>query len=770
MLLERKIYIPLLLFITTYICWQLYAPELIHSMGSNILSLAGSGGATLIGWLYLKSYPENEDKILLQMIWFCCLFYFVGDLTWFSHELTMGESPEIWHVNTLFYVLSTASLVVGPILFFKNMHQKWTNIRLVVDTLIIVTMIGYGMYHLLDHTILAMIDTSLDSMVMIFYIISDIAIIVVVLINLQWRKLAIFRTIVPLLILQVAWAITDFMYTFTYLSFDSEYFLIIDALWVIALVGFALLIRNRAMNMSMHTQVTNTQELNQEKGWKNTRLITFVYILSTLAVLPVWTNVIVLTLIFCTYIIGLRYIGTYEKNERLMLEYSDLNTKLNVQNEQLMHNNTKLDFFANYDALTGLPNRRYFENYIDKLCAEQQPFAIMFLDLDRFKSINDWYGHDIGDELLKILSDELKKRQHETEFYARLGGDEFVCILKNISSQEQLTQKANAIIEKFNRQFKIKKLNIDTSFSIGGALYPSDGKVRVELLKHADIALYRAKNSGRNRACIYDCQMNQQEYRKLEIENQLMGMFHNNEAYVQYQPLMNMKTGELSSVEALIRWQSPILGTVNPLEFIGIAEETGFIHVIGEFVIQRACRDIMRFNLENKTNICVSINVSPLQFSNRSILQHIQTVIDQGMNPKWIILEITESIILQDTDIIEQVMEQLRDQGIKLYVDDYGTGYSSLSYLKKYPIRALKIDKSLVDDLELGDNHISLVQGIISLCSDLRIEVVAEGIETLGQIEQLKQMGCDYGQGYFISRPKAMGELAMNLDAKRFVE
>lgn len=416
----------------------------------------------------------------------------------------------------------------------------------------------------------------------------------------------------------------------------------------------------------------------------------------------------------------------------------------------------KFKNLAYYDSLTGLPNRNmlnhYFNKLLNKSMGQQQNLSVMFLDLDRFKIINDTLGHAFGDKILQQYSERLKKCIPENNMLCRYGGDEFIILLKD-GDRLQAERAAQLIIDEFSHPIIINDHTVYLSPSIGISLYPKDGEDLETLIKYADTAMFIAKEKGRNNFQFYNYNQTKDVSQKMYLENQLRKALENNEFILNYQPQFDLNTGKIVGVEALIRWQHPKLGLIPPNQFIPVAEETGLIVPIGKWVLKTACKQNKIWQEAGLSSIYVAVNVSVYQFQDKDFLKTVEEVLkDTELDPQYLELEMTESI-MQNIEQLTIVLNKLKTIGVRLSLDDFGTGYSSLNILRYLPIDTLKIDKSFVDDIMEDLNTAPIIKTIIDMGTNLNLNIIAEGIENKKQLEFLKENGCDFGQGYFFSRP-----------------
>jgi diguanylate cyclase (GGDEF)-like protein len=426
---------------------------------------------------------------------------------------------------------------------------------------------------------------------------------------------------------------------------------------------------------------------------------------------------------------------------------------------------------AYYDSLTNLPNRALFHDRLKQALAHAERYevnsALLFIDLDDFKKINDTLAHRIGDMLLQGVAGRLSRyirtsdtiaRQKElalSNTVARLGGDEFTVFLIEINSLEDVSKVAQRILKILSKPFQLEGHEVFVTGSVGIAIFPNDGKDMDALLKNADIAMYHAKEQGKNNFQFYKQSMNTAAFEKLNMENSLRKAIERNEFLLHYQPRMNIHSGEIVALEALLRWNHPERGIILPAEFIPIAEESGLIVPIGEWVLKNACGQIRQWKQTDFfTRIAVSLNISGRQFRQESLVNILEKILnDFSLEPHCLELELTESVIMDNAEITAGMLKKLKSMGVMLSMDDFGTGYSSFNYLKQFPLDSIKIDQSFIQDVTERTEDATIVKAIIAMAHSLKLTVVAEGVETERQMEFLRENGCDEMQGYLLSRP-----------------
>jgi diguanylate cyclase (GGDEF)-like protein len=425
----------------------------------------------------------------------------------------------------------------------------------------------------------------------------------------------------------------------------------------------------------------------------------------------------------------------------------------------------KIVFMARHDALTQLPNRVMFHERLEQameLVGRGAECAVLCLDLDHFKIINDTLGHPIGDGLLQAAADRLQACVRETDTLARLGGDEFAIIQLDVKQPDDAGLLANRIIGALGRPFDVDGHQIAIGTSIGVAVAPGDGTSPGKLLKNADVALYLAKSEGRGTVRFFELEMDARIRLRRTLELDLRNAIARNEFEIYYQPQINLAAGTIAEFEALLRWHHPTRGLVLPAEFISIAEETGVIMPIGEWVLRNACLEAESWPAEIK----VAVNLSPTQLRKGNLVAVVKAALDaSGLRPNRLELEITESVLLQDTEDVLSALHQLRAMGVTVALDDFGTGYSSLSYLRRFPFDKIKIDQSCVNDMAKNNEAMAIVRAVTALGRSLNITTTAEGVETLEQLDRLREEGCTAAQGFIFSAPKSAGEIASLIGA-----
>ena len=417
----------------------------------------------------------------------------------------------------------------------------------------------------------------------------------------------------------------------------------------------------------------------------------------------------------------------------------------------------RIEFMAHHDILTELPNRLLAKDRAKQALSRanrmQKKVGFLFIDLDNFKTINDSLGHSVGDELLKIVACRLQKCIRASDTISRQGGDEFIIILPDLNSTDEIIPIAEKLIVEFKKIFDINNQTLSTTASIGVAVYPEHGETFEQLLQNADAAMYKAKENGRNTYCLFTQEMKHNMLGIFKMQNDLNEAIEKKEFILHYQPQIDLTHNSIVGVEALIRWKHPFLGMIPPLNFISIAESSGIIVQIGEWVLQEACKQAAIWNKQGK-NIVVAVNISAVQFKRGNLVEVVKNALKiSGLNPQYLELELTESILISDTETVLNTVKSIKEMGVLLSIDDFGTGYSSLAYLKRFAVDKLKIDQSFVRDIVQDKDDATIVKTIIAMAKNFNLKVIAEGVENEAVLATLQEFGCDEVQGYYFAKP-----------------
>lgn len=455
------------------------------------------------------------------------------------------------------------------------------------------------------------------------------------------------------------------------------------------------------------------------------------------------------------------------KTKELELEADKRSKELKQKNHQLQNVLEDIHHLGYYDALTNLPNRRLFIKQLSNALARARKknyvVAVLFIDLDNFKMLNDTMGHIFGDLVLRELGLKIKKSIREIDTVSRQGGDEFTLFLDEINNVEQAKQLIQDIHRSIQEPFLINDIEIQIKSSIGAALFPRHGDDIDNLIKYADIAMFNAKELGKNRFVIYSAEMNTIFLRRMFLDKELRSAIRNQEFNLYYQPQININSGEIIGIEALIRWNNSALGDVKPSEIIPIAEENGQIIPLGEWVLANACRQMKTWLDEGYIISKMAVNISPIQFNDEKLVDNVKRILrETGLKPQFLELEITEGVAIYNEKTVLSKLLALKDIGIRVSLDDFGTGFSCLAYLSQYPVDTIKIDRSFMKDILINVSNQILVETIVIMAHNFKISVTAEGVDTPEQFQLLKEYKCDDMQGYLIS-PPVSAEQVVNL-------
>ncbi|MFQ5488140.1 MAG: putative bifunctional diguanylate cyclase/phosphodiesterase [Gammaproteobacteria bacterium] len=446
-------------------------------------------------------------------------------------------------------------------------------------------------------------------------------------------------------------------------------------------------------------------------------------------------------------------VAAYPREQLYYIAARDITDRVNAQQ--------RLVYDTRHDSLTGLLNRNGFLERLESAItlAQQDPeqrFAILFLDLDRFKIINDSLGHLAGDEMLVETAARLCAAVHSEDVVGRLGGDEFIILVPEINDTSDAIHLAAHLLKRLKQAIRIFGHEVFTTASIGITLSSRDDHCAAEILRDADIAMYFAKAQGKSRYAVFDRSMHENAVAQLQLENDLRRALENDEFILYYQPIVSMKSGTISGFESLIRWRHPVKGLISPLDFIPLAEETGLIIPLGKWVLEQACRQLKAWQASSPSlaTLTMNVNISARQFWQHSFARRLQqTLKTEGLDPATLGLEITESVIMHDADKAARLFRKLKATGVNIYIDDFGTGYSSLSYLHRFHFDGIKIDRSFVKGMETKKANHELVGTIMLFAKNLQLRVIAEGVETENQVRLLSQLNCEWVQGFLSSRP-----------------
>lgn len=731
---RRQVFFIFTLIIFAFYGWIVFfkEDEMLRTLGASFFPALGAFISFIVLYNVVRKFTGAKRTFWL-LLCIGVFFNFSGNLLWLVTIFTTGQ-PKFTDIAFTLWLAAYIFFLLALLYKTRSISTSITNHPYTFNIIVFMTSSVAISAHYLIKPIWYLAEDSLyTAIISSIYSITDLLILFLITYLYYLTKYSKDRALILILcaafILQIS-ADTAYLY----LSLSGNYVTgsLIDPIWMIAI----MLIAGAAFYAEKHQMTVQWQEETENKIYET--LLPYVgVVILIIFVIESYDrnfNFLSLGLLFVFLMVLGRQIYVIQKNSRLVSEYR---------------------FLAYHDALTGLKNRASFNTelqcFLDNAKKEDNLVGLLLIDLDRFKLVNDSHGHQIGDELLIKASDRLQNLLHSTHSLYRLGGDEFVVILPR-TKEEECIGISDKIIEEFSKSFFIDYHEITISPSIGISVYPKNGETTEQLLKQADSAMYLAKGSGRNMYRFYDAKLNEVLARKIQIENELRKAIEKNQFKLHYQPIVNLLTGEPVGVEALLRWFHPKLGFMSPAEFIPVAEETGQIVSIGEWVLETACTQNVAWQKAGLPPFPISVNVSARQFQNSDFLTKVVTILQTtGLEPWLLELEITESM-MQNVSQTTTILKQLREIGVRIAIDDFGTGYSSLHILKELPIDTIKIDKLFVDDLVANIPH-PIVKTIIDIGMNLNLRVVAEGIEKKSQVNALTKYNCHFGQGYFYSKP-----------------
>ncbi|WP_081954442.1 DUF4084 domain-containing protein [Neobacillus niacini] len=777
-LVIKKLYIYYTLFHTLgYYMWLYYwhNDDAIKTTGVNILLIAAPLTSSIILFLVYRKLKTNDNYVWLFLS-LGCFFNLMAVLASsnFLHK-------EIWSLgwNNFFYMLQIACYLLAIIYKIRIKGQNLHLIKFTFDTCIIMTVAITFSWHFILREILTQNiflgypigDLILFFGAMIFYLGSE--------------NLFPYRVMIVLsLLTQVIADTSYFLLNVMNISFSESIF---HPLWSLAplLMGIA------------GTYAIKNDDKSPEKNIKIHSLKDSI----TLRLLLPYIGVILLFMVMIfqhneskSLIIGsataillliLRHIFTSLENQTLLSKYHELTEELELKigkrteeliskNKQLLSAARKMKHMAYHDVLSGLPNRRMFlerlKTAMDEAKRNHFKLAVLFIDLDRFKNINDTLGHEFGDLLLKHVTQQMSKSVRKIDTISRQGGDEFTILLNRIRAEEDVIPLVERLRSIVANPITISGQELHVSMSIGIAFYPNDGENTEELMKNADMAMYCAKEDGRDNYKFFTMDMNKAISRKMALESGLRKALKNDEFVLNYQPQVSLHTGEIVGLEALLRWNTMEAGMVSPNQFIPIAEESGLIIPIGEWVLYNACMQGKAWHDNGHSHLKIAVNLSPIQFLHEDLVgMVIKALKTTGFNSNYLELEITEGVAFTDAEAAIKKMQTIRDLGVRISIDDFGTGYSSLMYLKRFPINTLKIPKPFNQDIINSQKDKALVETIIYLGHSLGLSVIAEGIENREQLLFLKERYCDVVQGDLYSKPLTVIQVSALIENKKSV-
>ena len=765
--MSKKNVTLLSIIVGVYFACYLTATIFQSDFWGNILAPFGSFFSFIIIFrCFLRSNRADFRRYIWLFFSLAVLSWGIADTLWAIDDLLLQINPDNDQLILLFYFLTSALLFAGLVVFSIKSIRKWNALQLFVDS------VGISFSGLLVLWVL-LFDKDLGNLGLVYKdgwysmvsLILDLSLfggILVWYISLRSGKIHyILRIIIGSIFL---YSLADIVYYFLYFKDIYISNSIVDAAYMAALLGIAI-----GVSMVPTTYYINDKNSLEGNNVGYNRKGLLLFPAPLLIILYEGFNVP--DLFVCGLIIASHSSVTYFiqsailKEQMLMREKTinlDLERKIEERTRELLEKNAQLDFLSNQDTVTNLYNRRFFMQELDKKVNEldrNNTLTLAFIDLDRFKTINDAYGHYVGDHILIELAKRLITFENANTLIARLGGDEFVMAFDGKCTRSEAEEILQKVVLKCSEPIKVNEYSFDVTISIGVSMYPVDADSTDMLLRNADMAMYQAKKEGNNKIVVFNDILKQNNRQKNKIEIGLRKADFDKEFTLHYQPQFTIPDKKLIGMEALLRWNCPELGMVSPGEFIPIAEEINWIVPIGEWVVLKAVSQIAQWNREYDANLKMAINVSPKQLAQANFSHQILSALAlEGIPAEWIDVEITEGVALEGSRKINKITEQFQDTGITVSIDDFGTGYSSLSYLKLFPFNRVKIALQLIDNITFDRYDLQIVRSILLLAESIGVECIAEGVETQEQFDLLHGLGCRQMQGYFLGKPMPAAE------------
>ena len=757
-----KIYMGIIVFSIIFFSYP--STNIYYKMITNIIGILGCMTSILLVYITFKKTENNKLKNYWLLNLLAITSFTMGEIIWAIKEIILNEELIMPSLTTSFYLPCNIFLFLSSLILMKKNKKTYKRQKCQVsfDTVIIVIMYISIMFAsimpILNNTktlfntdIYLILNNILDFMTLInlsiIYIYSNE--------HMVKGKFFAINFLGVLL-----YSLADLLYMYNILENTYVSNTVLDSLWIISflLIGLA--------SIEYLFTVEGGDNFKNITEYENKDFISYLAIVPIPILLLTDTNNQHQAIIgIFISIIVIRQIRVLNENKILVRKYKLINEGLEsavlARTKELSEKNIELNYLSNKDTLTDLYNRRYLLHKLDELIVnsseDNSKFGILFLDLNKFKNINDLYGHEVGDLLLNEIGNKLQKHSSKNSIIIRQGGDEFVIIYTDIASEEDLKSFANQIISEFDKEICIEKINFKINFSIGGVIYPTDGEDKLTLMKKADMAMYASKKNASSKFSLYK---EDSMYNKFKMEKLMEKAINNKEFTLYYQPQFNIENNKIVGIEALIRWVNDELGFVYPSEFIPLAEETGLIIDIGNWIIESAFLQIKKWQELYNIDIEVGINVSPIQLSDKRFLDIIVSNLQNtNINPSLINLEITEKIAIDDSEIVIKKLKKIRDLGIKISIDDFGSGYSSFKYAKSFAVDTLKIDISLIKGIDKSKEDYEIAKAVINMAKGLGLSIVAEGVESESQLSVLRNLGCNTVQGYYYEKPMNVDQL-----------
>lgn len=713
-----------------------------------------------IYYAYKNTYEIHVSWMFLSL---ACLSYGIGDLLWAYYAIVLKVDPTRITMFSYLYIIPNIFIAAAVLAYFLTYFRKWDIVQLGLDFIATMT-IGISLLWVIifkDNFSTALLFHS-ENLAIFLYILTDfIAVSNIFIMFISVRRRKISDTLKLIIISVFLYTGADLVNSYQMLNNTYKPNSLIDVVFIFALMLFAFASVLELYKPSKHPK--DIEFSLPENIGKNSKIR--LLLLTPLLLLLVGSFKMNVTLLFFSIIIIHQILSGYVQNtavnECMLKKEKSLNdsleAKINERTEELIKLNSELERISKEDSITGLNNRRYFMDKLEKMiknATEDHSIVLLYMDLDRFKAINDSFGHDMGDKVLIEIANRLKGLKNDSMLLARLGGDEFVIAMNSQFEKYLIFKLAEDIIKLCNKPIIIEPYKFKVMLSIGISIYPKDAADRNMLMKNADIAMYYAKSENSKHYAFFNSLISEKIQRNHEIELLLRKADYDKEFELYFQPQFSIPSEEIVGAEALLRWKNPRKGFISPGEFIPIAEECGAIVDIGYWVINKALDQIYDWNTKYERQLRIGINISPKQVDSINFMENFEnTIKNKKVNPSWLDVEITESSAMKSEIAMEELFNALESLGVLISIDDFGTGYSSLSYIKRFDIDRIKIAKQLIDGICDDCSDEQIIKAIIMMTKAMGLRTIAEGVEKHGQLDKLIELGCDEIQGYIFDKP-----------------